>query len=124
MARPTVLTEKLMETFCSAVRMSGSIESAIKNTGISRASYYGWAQQVRQGRGTKLQVRFIAAVDKAAVERKELCEWMLAKHFAKSWRAIKWWLERKYPHEYGRRRPRPLSHPDDLDADPPPRDIV
>ena len=100
------------------------METAIKDAGISRTTFYGWARQVREGRGTKLQVKFVSAVDRASVERKCLCELMLTKHFEKHWRAIAWWLERKYPNEYGRRRPLPLPELDDFDADPPATRVV
>jgi hypothetical protein len=123
-ARPSKLTGVLIENFCSVLRTTGSIETAIKHTGISRASYFGWKRAVRQGGGTKLQAKLFAAVDRVEGERKSLVEWMLFKQMEKHWRPCAWWLERKYPNEYGRRRPQPLSNPNDLDADPTPRHIT
>jgi hypothetical protein len=54
------------------------------------------------------------AVDRAAGESKQLRESEMSKRYAKSWRSVAWWLERKYPNEYGKRRPPPLPDPDDF----------
>jgi MacB-like periplasmic core domain len=124
MARPSIINEALIAKFCSHLRISGSIETAIKATGIARESYYGWARKVRQDGGTKLERMFMAAVDQAEGETKLIHEHMLAQHFEKSWRAIAWWLERKYPEEYGLRRPSPLSDLDDPDEQPRPTGVV
>ncbi len=45
---------------------------------------------------------------------------MLGQHCHTRWRAAAWWLERKYPAEYGRRRLPVLSDLDDLDKQPRP----
>jgi hypothetical protein len=115
MARPSIIDEALIAKFCSHLRISGSIKTAISATGIARESYYGWARKVRQGGGTELERKFIVAVDQAEGETKLIHEHMLSKHFDKKWRAIAWWLERRYPAEYGRRRLPPLSDLDDPD---------
>ncbi len=113
MARPTILTDVLIAEFCSKLRISGSIETAIKTTGIGRESYYGWARAVRAGGGNKMQKRFMAAVDEAEGETKLMREHMLSKHFEKSWQSIAWFLERRFPLEYGQQQRSPLPVPDD-----------
>src|ERR1035438_10653832 len=112
MARPSILSDELIADFCSKLRISGSIETAIKASGIGRESYYGWARKVREGRGNKMQKRFMRAVDDAEGETKLMREHMLTKFFDKSWQSLAWWLERKYSHEYGQRSPVPLPDPD------------
>lgn len=112
MARPSILTDALITEFCAKVRISGSIETAIKATGIGRESYYGWARQVREGGGSPMAKQFIAAVEKAEGEIKLIREHMLSKHFDRNWQALAWWLERKYSPEYGQRRPPPLPDQD------------
>jgi hypothetical protein len=115
MARPSILTDALIARFCSKLRISGSIETAIKATHIGRETYYGWARQVREGGGSVQVKKFIQAVDDAESETKLLREHMLSKHFDKNWQALAWWLERKYSPEYGQRHPPPLA---DLDEEP------
>jgi hypothetical protein len=112
MARPSILTDAFIADFCSKLRVCGSIETSIKATGCGRESYYGWARAVRDGQGSEVQKKFMAAVDKAEGEVKMLREHKLSKHFDKNWQALAWWLERKYSNEYGQRRPLPLPDPD------------
>jgi hypothetical protein len=112
MARPSILTDVLIAEFCSKLRISGSIETAIKSTGIGRESYYGWARKYREGGASPMVKRFMRAVEEAEGETKLLREHMLTKHFDKNWQALAWWLERKYSPEYGQRRPPPLADPD------------
>jgi len=107
MARPSILNDQLIKDFCLNLRMTGSIEAAIARTGIGRASYYRWACRVREGCGTALEKRFIKAVDQSEGEVKMRLEQQLEAHFDKNWRALAWWLERKYSKEYGRKRPMP-----------------
>jgi transposase len=92
--------------------MSGSIETAIKYTGIGRATYYRWQRRVRDGCARPSETKFIRAAEAACADRKMRCEQLLSKHMQKDWRPIAWWLARRYPNEYGRRCPPPLS---DLD---------
>jgi transposase len=112
MARPSIITDPLIEQFCSSLRVTFSIEVAIKKTGIGRESYYRWKRRVAKGNGTRPERRFIRAVDMADGEMKIKLEMMFSQHCDKSWKALAWWLERKYPAEYGRRRPPPLPDPD------------
>jgi hypothetical protein len=115
MARPSKVTDSLIEQFCSILRYTWSIETTIKKTGIGRASFYRWKQRVSQGKGTPMEGRFIREVDMVEGGMKLVMEVRLAQHFDEDWRAIAWWLERKYPQEYGRRKPLPLpdrDHPE------------
>src|SRR6266446_285010 len=113
-ARPSIINEALIAKFCSFLRISASIRTAISATGIARESYYGWARKVRQGGGSKLERKFMAAVELAEGEVKLITERMLRQHFDTNWRAAAFWLERMYPQEYGLRRLPVLSARDDL----------
>jgi transposase-like protein len=116
MPRPSVLTEALTKDFCSKLRISGSIETAIKTTGIGRETYYGWARQVREGGGSAPVRKFMRAVEQAEGEIKLIRELALSKHFDKQWASLAWWLERKFSQEYGQRRPPPIvDEPDKTD---------
>jgi len=115
MARPSILTDAFIADFCSKLRVCGSIETTIKASGCGRESYYGWARDVRNGEGSELARKFMAAVEKAEGEVKMLREHKMSKHFDRNWQALAWWLERKYSHEYGQRHPAPLVDTDSED---------
>ena len=114
MARPSIINDALIARFCSNVRISGSVATAIQATGIARETYYGWARRVGQGGGTELEQKFIAAIELAVGETKLIYERMLRQHIDTNWKAAAWWLERMYPQEYGLRRLPELSDRDDL----------
>lgn len=102
--RPSRITDQLLQSFCHYVQISGSIETAIRLTGIGRATYYRWQREERDGCASLWETEFIQAVETTCADTKMRCEQLLWKHMQKHWRAIAWWLERKYPNEYGRRR--------------------
>ena len=103
--RPSIIiSDQLRERFCDVVLTTGSIETAIKLTGLDHGTYYRWQSRVRKGEGTQFQTKFVLAVDAACADTKMRREVLLWKHMKKEWRAIAFWLSRKYPDEYGRRR--------------------
>ncbi len=112
--RTEEVNDALVERFCENLRVFGSIGGAIQATGIGRETYFSWARRVNKGVGTALQRRFIDAVRIAHGEVKLFSKNPLTKHFKKNWRAIAWWLERKYPGEYERRRVLPLAATEDF----------
>ena len=114
MPRLSIINDALIAKFCSHLRISGSIKSAISATGIARATYYSWVSKVREGGGSELERKFVAAVELAEGEVKLITERMLRQHFDTNWRAAAWCLERMYPQEYGLRRLPVLSDRDDL----------
>jgi hypothetical protein len=107
MGRDTVITEDLIKRFCYVITISGSITTALMNAGIGWEVYDEWADQVREGHATPAVKQFMRAVEEAEVAMKLRCEFKLAKHFDKHWRAPAWWLERKYSGEYARQAPPP-----------------
>jgi hypothetical protein len=104
MARPEIITDELTQRFCLAIKISGSIETAIMGSGIGRTTYYRWVRLVREGKATSKQRKFIVEVENAESAVKAHREQMLMKHGKKSWRPIARWLARRYPKEYGRHR--------------------
>ena len=108
MARPSRINDSLIEQFCSILRSTHDVKMAIQKTGIGRESFYRWKRRVNKGTGTKLERRFVREVRIAEADIKMFYEVKLSEHFDKNWRALAWWLERKYWQEYGRRKPLPL----------------
>lgn len=112
--RPSQITDQLLQSFCHYAEISGSIETAILATGIGRATYYRWQRKVRDGCASLSETKFIRAAEAACADTKMRYEQKLLKHGEKHWRVNAWWLERRYPNEYGRRRRLPPLT-DDLD---------
>jgi hypothetical protein len=104
MARPSILTEELIAGLCKDIRISGSIESAIAHARIGRETFYGWQRNVAAGRGKTLEKLLITEIRFAEAQIKLLREAKLAT-CPKNWQCLAWWLERKFPGEYGQRHP-------------------
>jgi len=124
MARPSIINDTLIARFCFVIRVSGSIQTAIMDTGIGRESYVRWAREVRERRASKAKVKFIRAAEQAEADFKMLRERQLSLYFGKHWKAVAWWLERRYPDEYGRRRRLPLADMDGSAEQPQPSRVV
>jgi hypothetical protein len=97
MARPSIITDLLIERFRFTLSVSDSIESAIEETKIGRESYYRWRRRVRQGCGSELERRFMKVVDRTKEEHKAVAKTGINDN----WRMLAAWLERRYPDEYG-----------------------
>src|SRR5712691_9988992 len=74
MGRPSLLNDPLIAEFCDAVRVSGSIESAIIISGIGRSTYYRLKGKVRKSGGNEQQRRIFQAVHKAESQIKMMSE--------------------------------------------------
>jgi hypothetical protein len=80
-------------------------------TGINLGRYERMTREVSRGGGTRPERLFVLAAEQAEGEVKMMIEEKLMKHGDKHWKAIAWWLERKYSYEYAKRFPLPLSDP-------------
>jgi hypothetical protein len=107
------LTDRLIAEFVNKLRISGSVDTALKTCGISRETYDRLVDAVAVGGGGDLQGRrLVEEAASAEGETKLIREHQLSQYFEKDWRALAWWLEHKYPGEYGR----PEAPESDFDA--------
>src|SRR5262249_198505 len=105
MARPSKLTEQLIGEFVATVRNTGNIETAISQTGIGRATFYRWKHRVEDGKGDKLQRKLIRQIEQALADCTKFMEGCILTAAPKNWQCAAWWLERRHPSLYGRKRP-------------------
>jgi hypothetical protein len=54
------------------------------------------AEQVTKREGSQFQTKFIFAAEAACIDAKRGSEHLLSKHMEKDWRAIAFWLSRRY----------------------------
>ncbi|WP_180542189.1 hypothetical protein [Nevskia soli] len=109
------LTERLIAEICSKMQISGSLDTGLATCGVPRETYDGWIEAAQRG-SDPLAVKLIEAIASAESEVKMLREHQLTKYFETDWRALGWWLERKYPGEYGVKAKAGGSPEDDLDG--------
>jgi hypothetical protein len=113
------LTELLIASLCSKMQITGSLTTALLTCGLTRATYDEWAREAARGKGDPLSGRLVAAVASAEGEIKLVREHQLSQVFDKDWRALAWWLERRYPEEYGQKakEPKPSGREDHDDIE-------
>jgi hypothetical protein len=93
--RRTKRTADTAKRFCDAIRLGATYDLAARYAGMSDSTFERWresdpdfAEQVRDAEGAAV-VGWLAKIEKAANDGE--------------WTAAAWKLERRYPHEYGRR---------------------
>jgi hypothetical protein len=93
--RRTKRTPETAKKFCDAIRLGATYDLAARYAGMSDSTFERWresdpdfAEQVRDAEGAAV-VGWLAKIEKAANDGE--------------WTAAAWKLERRYPHEYGRR---------------------
>jgi hypothetical protein len=106
------LTDQLRHYFCFLVLESGSVETARMLAGINLGRYDRMVREVNEGGGSLQERSFVKAVRCTEGEVKMVVEQKLSKHLQDNWRVSKWWLDRKYSNEYGKRIPLPPRDPD------------
>jgi len=103
--RPTKLTPALKAKFVSYLSNGNTIKASCLAVGISQQAFENW-----MNRGEKEQkgvyFRFYMAVKKAQANFEIYCLNIINRASIRSWRAAAWFLERRFPERWGRRRVR------------------
>ncbi len=107
MGRPTLLTPELAQDIALRVRAGASLEVGAGSAGISTSALMRWLQVARAlSRGDRsrrgLYLEFLEAIEKARHEAHMYALGTIRKAMDKHWQAAAWFLERRYPQEYGR----------------------
>jgi hypothetical protein len=101
MARPTKLTPAVLARITLALRDGIYAEQAAAVAGVHRATYYRWLAQGREA-STGIYHDFYDAVVHAEAESELAAIRIVRVAAEKHWQAAGWWLERRYPHRWGR----------------------
>lgn len=95
MARRSKYTEEVIEKVEQAIRLGSTYRLAALYAGISETTFQDWMRtkpafsaRVKEAEGAA-SVQWLAKIEKAASDG--------------NWQAAAWKLERRYPHEYGRK---------------------
>ncbi|MBI1296676.1 hypothetical protein GC175_17105 [bacterium] len=117
MARPGLLTDQRQALICKALKEGASYRLAASVGGISYECLNKWrkagiAELERRekedvdddptARARQMYVDFYLATEQAEAERAMLALKRIKRAGAKNWTAEAWYLERRYPQEFGR----------------------
>ena len=100
---PPELNDRLIAEIVAKIRITGSVETGLLTNGVDPEEFYAWRENWRDGTADPPAARLCEAVLEAEGDVKMLREHQLNSHFEKNWQALAWWLERRYPREYGPR---------------------
>jgi transposase len=98
--RPTNLTPECHATIVKAVRQGMYVKSAVEGAGITEATYYRWLERGR--RGEEPFESFLIDVEQASAEATLDALGVIRKAAETDWRAAAWFLERRFPGQYGK----------------------
>lgn len=105
--RPTRLDSELTRKICGLLSEGISIAATCDALGVSESRYFEWLQKGEKGE--KPYAKFREQTTRARANGKiALVRQILAD---KDWRAKSWYLERCWPDEFGKERPRPPEPP-------------
>lgn len=103
MPRKSKLTPELIELTAELIRVGNYYKHVAQYLNISEETFYRW---LREGEKAKngLKRQFYEAVKRAEAEAIARNLALIQKAAQEgNWQAAAWWLERKYPEEWGRK---------------------
>ena len=107
--RPTKLDDKLCEAICKSISQGNTLTYSVQQQGISYQTFLNWKERGEKAKSGKF-FEFVEAIKKAEEEGKNFLVQGIKEHGRKNWQAMAWLLERKYPHEFGRRENVKMEH--------------
>lgn len=103
MARPTKFNTKTKRRLYKALRIGASRKMAAQYAGISYELLRQWMRRGEQEARGEFVV-FLAALKRAESEAVMSALQAIHEAASKKWQAAAWFLERKYPQDWGRNR--------------------
>ena len=101
--RPTALTPEVQARVCEAIAAGNTRHDAAEYAGVGTSTLNHWLTRGKKsGRGRFRQ--FLEAVKKAEADAVVRNVAVIQGAANKTWQAAAWWLERKYPADWGATR--------------------
>ena len=95
---------EMLHRLCRALEDGNTYENACTMAGIGRTTFYRWMSKAK-GPPLNQQFRdFRDMVKRAGAIAEHRNVVLIQKAAANDWRAAAWWLERRNPEQYGRRK--------------------
>ena len=102
MARPLKLTPQRQKRLADALAVGNTYENACAAAGIDYATFRRWmVRGEAESRGQFSQ--FCEVITRAEAEAEHNAITIIRKAAETDWRAAVWWLERRFPHRWGKR---------------------
>lgn len=99
--RRTKLSDDVITEAAKLIATGNTQTTACAYLGITMQTWINWMKKGEDG--VSPYVEFFDAIKKAEAKAKVLCVGRIISAAQQSWQAAAWWLERRYPEEFGRR---------------------
>lgn len=100
--RPTKLNATIQAAVVKAIATGNTRDTAAAYAGVNRATLFEWLARGRREL-TGLYRDFADAVEKAEADAIVISVALIRTAAQRNWQAAAWWLERRYPDEWGRK---------------------
>lgn len=105
------LTPETCEAICTSIAKGNTIKYSVMKEGIHESTFYNWMKKGEESKTQRgIYYEFFESIKKAQEEGKNHLVRGIQEHGKKNWQAMAWLLERKYPHEFGRRENVKMEH--------------
>ncbi len=99
--RPEIpLTPEIVAAVVQAITGGNTRDVAAEYAGVSVGTLYKWLAKARKARKGQF-LEFLKAIKKAEADAVVRNVAIIQKAAQKTWQAAAWWLERKYPEDWG-----------------------
>ena len=103
MGRPSKLTPEVTKRLTEAIRAGNYYEAACGYAGIGYSTFRAWMVKGEKAKSGKYR-EFVEAITRAEYEAEVRMVALWQKHMPEDYRAIRDFLERRYPDRWGRKR--------------------
>lgn len=107
--RPCKLTPELEARIVAAIERGATRDTAAQEVGVNERTVYRWMARGRKQAALAQFRQFRQAIKRAEAQAVLHFVGIIRDAAPKSWQAAAWWLERRYPLDWGRRESEELG---------------
>jgi hypothetical protein len=93
--RRTRLTAQVQHDITTALRAGNTRRAAVSYAGVGETTFYTWLERNQE---------FRAAVEKSEADAQVRTVALIQREAESAWQAAAWWLERRFPEDFGLRQ--------------------
>jgi transposase len=104
-----LIEQKVLIRLRDSLATGNTYENACVRAGIGRSTFYRWMDESKTAPEGHPLREFRDTVKRASAIAEHYHVMLIQKAAERHWQAAAWWLERRYPRQYGRRKPLPIG---------------
>jgi len=104
--RPQKINSQLIDAICEDIAQGFTYDQAAQRNGISASTFFRWMLKAKDPDCDPIFIHFAAEVE-AASQFSEYEALQIVRSAAiinRNWKAASWFLEKRFPEKYGRRK--------------------